>query len=56
MSQNLFLHIVDVVKRHDKFFEQRCDGLKQLGLSSIQKIIAVFQMLAYGCPTDATDE
>ena len=56
MSQPLFLRIVDAVKSHDNYFQQRCDGLGRLGLSTLQKITAVFRMLAYGVPADATDE
>ena len=56
MSQPLFLRIVDAVKSHDNYFQQRCDGLGRLGLSTLQKITVVFRMLAYGVPADATDE
>ena len=56
MSQPLFLRIVDAVKSHDNYFQQRCDGLGRLGLFTLQKITAVFRMLAYGVPADATDE
>ncbi|KAK6778114.1 hypothetical protein RDI58_024832 [Solanum bulbocastanum] len=56
MSRNLFLRIVDAIKDHDMYFEQRIDALGRFGLSTLQKITAVFRMLAYGLPTDATDE
>ncbi|KAK4734123.1 hypothetical protein R3W88_008384 [Solanum pinnatisectum] len=56
MSRNLFLRIVDVIKDHDMYFEQRIDALGRFGLSTLQKITAVFRMLAYGLPADATDE
>ena len=56
MSRSLFLRIVDAVKGHDNYFEQRRDGLGRLGLSTLQKVTAVFRMLAYGVPADATDE
>ena len=56
MSRSLFLRIVDAVKSHDNYFEQRSDGLGRLGLSTLQKVTAVFRMLAYGLPADATDE
>ncbi|XP_062081136.1 uncharacterized protein LOC133785938 [Humulus lupulus] len=56
MGRALFLHIYDVVQRHDNYFVQRRDGLGKLGLSGLQKVTAVFRMLAYGVPADATDE
>ncbi|KAL3334478.1 hypothetical protein AABB24_030952, partial [Solanum stoloniferum] len=56
MSRNLFLRIVDAIKDHDMYFKQRIDALGRFGLSTLQKIIAVFRMLAYGLPADATDE
>ncbi|KAL9450006.1 hypothetical protein AB3S75_011859 [Citrus x aurantiifolia] len=37
-------------------FNDLMDGVNRLGLSGLQKIIVVFWMLAYGMPTDATDE
>ena len=56
MSRNLFLHIVEAVKEHVVYFQQRRDSLGHLGLSSLQKITAAFRMLEYGVPADATDE
>ncbi|XP_050222517.1 uncharacterized protein LOC126672607 [Mercurialis annua] len=56
MSRNLFLRITDAVKGHDHYFHQRCDGISRLGVSTLQKTTAVFQMLAYGFVSDATDE
>ena len=56
MSRSLFLRIVDAVKSHNPYFEQRTDALGRLGLSPLQKITAAFRMLAYGVPADATDE
>ncbi|KAL3337867.1 hypothetical protein AABB24_030157 [Solanum stoloniferum] len=56
MSRNLFLRIVDAIKDHDMYFEQRIDALGRFGLSTLQKITAVFRMLAYGLPADAIDE
>ncbi|XP_049350216.1 uncharacterized protein LOC125814815 [Solanum verrucosum] len=47
MSRNLFLRIVDAIKDHDTYFEQRIDALGRFGLSTLQKITAVFRMLAY---------
>ncbi|XP_042454976.1 uncharacterized protein LOC122039026 [Zingiber officinale] len=56
MGRNLFMRICDVVTNHNNYFIQRRDGLGRLGLSSLQKITAAFRILAYGVPTDATDE
>ncbi|KAK2651450.1 hypothetical protein Ddye_011306 [Dipteronia dyeriana] len=41
---------------YDYFTENPRDSVGRLGLSALQKITAVFRMLAYGCPADATDE
>ncbi|KAL5820803.1 hypothetical protein ACOSQ3_022685 [Xanthoceras sorbifolium] len=56
MGRSLFLCIVNEVRRHDNYFVQQRDGLGRLRMSSLQKIIVVFQMLAYGVLTDSTDE
>ncbi|PKU75260.1 hypothetical protein MA16_Dca024834 [Dendrobium catenatum] len=56
MSRTLFLRVLDVVKEHDKYFQQLMDRADRLGLSSLQKVTAAFRMLAYGLPVDATDE
>ncbi|KAH9780955.1 nuclease [Citrus sinensis] len=56
MSRSLFSRITNVVQGHDNYFMQRRDGVGRLGLSGLQKITVVFQMLAYGMPADATDE
>ena len=56
MSRNLFMRIVDAVKQHDSYFQHRIDAIGRCGLSTLQKVTAVFRMLAYGLPADATDE
>ena len=56
MSRSLFIRIVDAVKDHDRYFQQRWDNTGRPGLSPIQKITVAFRMLAYGVPADATDE
>ncbi|CAH9105097.1 unnamed protein product [Cuscuta epithymum] len=56
MSRDLFLQIVGAVTNHDNYFHQRRNATGRLGLSALQKITAVFRMLAYGVPADATDE
>ncbi|KAM6575620.1 hypothetical protein CsatA_023947 [Cannabis sativa] len=56
MGRPLFLRILDAIQRHDNYFLQRRDRMGKLGLSGLQKVTAVFRMLAYGMPADATDE
>ena len=56
MSRPLFLRIVNAVADHDHYFKQRRDGVGRAGLSTLQKTTAVFRILAYGLPADATDE
>ncbi|KAF8389085.1 hypothetical protein HHK36_025770 [Tetracentron sinense] len=56
MRRSLFLRIVNAVKDHDNYFMQKKDGLGRLGLSTLQKVTAVFRILAYGASADSTDE
>ncbi|KAK2637906.1 hypothetical protein Ddye_025701 [Dipteronia dyeriana] len=56
MGRSLFLRIVEKVEARDNCFIQRRDSVRRLGLSALQKITAVFRMLAYGFPADASDE
>ncbi|KAF8380826.1 hypothetical protein HHK36_028320 [Tetracentron sinense] len=56
MRRSLFLRIVDVVKDHDNYFMQKKDSLGRLGLSTLQKVTAVFRILAYEALVDSTDE
>ena len=56
MSRSLFLCIINVVKGHDIYFTQRTDMLGKPGLPPLQKVTAVYQMLAYGLPADSTNE
>ncbi|XP_010495651.1 PREDICTED: uncharacterized protein LOC104772772 [Camelina sativa] len=56
MSRSLFLRIINAVEDYDNYFTQRRDTFGRLGLSSLQKGTAVFRMLAYGLPAEATDE
>ena len=49
MSKDLFIHICNSVKLHDRSFEQgNCAGL--LGHSTEQKVTAALRMMAYGVP------
>ncbi|XP_059288995.1 uncharacterized protein LOC132042487 [Lycium ferocissimum] len=54
--QNNEVFRVGSVPAHDTYFEQHADAMGRFGLSIVQKITAVFRMLAYGLPADATDE
>jgi hypothetical protein len=56
MSRRLFLRIANAVDAHNPYFKQRTDALGVLGLSCLQKVIAAHMILAYGIPTDLTDE
>ena len=56
MWRELFLHIVQEVCAYDDWFVQKRDAMGRLGLSSLQKCTVAIHMLAYGAPTDATDE
>ncbi|XP_039130886.1 uncharacterized protein LOC120267278 [Dioscorea cayenensis subsp. rotundata] len=56
MSRSLFLRILNAVQSHDNYFQQQRDVLGRLGFSPLQKVTAVFRMLAYGLSADATDE
>ena len=56
MTRPLFLRIMNDVEAHDDYFVQKRNGANQLGLSCFQKVTAVFCMLTYGVPADATDE
>jgi hypothetical protein len=56
ISKDLFIHICNSVKQHDRSFEQRrnCAGL--LGHSTEQKVTAALRMMAYGGPADYIDD
>ena len=56
MHRPLFLRILNGVAAHDDYFEQRRNSAGRLGLSPIQKVTAVFRMLAYGRAADEVDE
>ncbi len=47
---------IEIVCDYDFNFLQRWDWAKKFGLSSIQKCIVTFCMLAYGMKVDAIDE
>ncbi|KAI4970774.1 hypothetical protein ZWY2020_001688 [Hordeum vulgare] len=52
MSKDLFIHICNYVKQHDRSFEQRRNRAGLLGHSIEQKVTAALRMMAYGVPTD----
>ena len=56
MNRPLFLRIMNAVEQHDDYFQQKRNAAHQQGLSCFQKVTAVFCMLTYGVPADATDE
>ena len=56
MSRSIFLRIQSKVETYEPYFIQKRDNAQRLGLSSLQKIIAAFRMLAYGVTADFMDE
>ncbi|XP_062225028.1 uncharacterized protein LOC133923789 [Phragmites australis] len=56
MKRNLFLKIVGAVEENDPWFKQRRNAAGELGLSALQKVTAVFRMIAYDAPVDSLDE
>ena len=56
MSIELFKRIVDELKRHDRFVEQRKNAAGELGHSTYQKVTAALRMVAYGIPADLVDD
>lgn len=55
-SSNLFHHIANCVKQHDRHFEQRRNCADNFGHSTIQKVRTTLRMMAYGVPVDFIDE
>jgi hypothetical protein len=56
MRRHLFLRIMNVVEEHDNYFIQKRNAAGVLGLSCLEKVVVAFKMIAYGVPTDATDD
>src|SRR5262249_43485983 len=56
MHRPLFLRILNAVEAYDPFFVQRRNSAGNLGLSSLQKVIAAMRMLAYGVSADSVDD
>ncbi|XP_021730589.1 uncharacterized protein LOC110697530 [Chenopodium quinoa] len=56
MRRELFNRTVEALGNHSKYFTQRFDATKRMGLSPLQKCTAAIRILAYGTPADAVDE
>ena len=56
MGKPLFLRIVQALGEWSPYFTQRVDALGRPGLSPLQKCTVAMHMLAYGVPTDKTDD
>jgi hypothetical protein len=56
MRRHVFERLVDVVQQVDPYFIQRPNCAGEIGLSSLQKVVVVVRILAYGIPADAVDE
>lgn len=56
MMRPLFLRIVEGIRQHDAFFEQKLDALGKMGHSTLQKAVAAIRILALGVSGDAVDE
>ncbi|KAK2647791.1 hypothetical protein Ddye_015280 [Dipteronia dyeriana] len=54
MGRSLFFRIVKKVVARDNYFVQRTEEI--VWVDWVQKITAVFRMLAHGCPADATNK
>jgi hypothetical protein len=56
MRRELFIRIMDAVEDYDDYFKLNRNATNTVGLSCFQKVTAVFRVLTYGIPADATDE
>ncbi|TVU40000.1 hypothetical protein EJB05_13445 [Eragrostis curvula] len=56
MKQHVFIRILNGVHSVDRYFQQRENCTRLLGLSPLQKVVAAMRILAYGLPADAVDE
>ena len=56
MNKSLFMHIVDRLSNDVQFFRQKKDGIRRLGLSTLQKCTSAIRVLAYGSSLDTVDE
>ncbi|XP_034218903.1 uncharacterized protein LOC117630265 [Prunus dulcis] len=56
MRKKLFCCILNDVVAYEPYFNQKIDACERQSLFLEQKLTAIFQMLAYGCWVDSTDE
>ena len=56
MRRELFMRIHDAVVGYDNYFVQKPNAVREIGLSSLQKITTAFRLFAYGFSCDAVDE
>ena len=56
MRRHVFVRIMNAVEEYDDYFVQKRNAAGPLGLSCLQKVVAAFQMLAYGVAVDAMDD
>jgi hypothetical protein len=56
MSRKLFLKIVYALQDYDSYFRCKLDCIGMAGFSALQKYTVVMRMLAYGAPSDSTDD
>ncbi|XP_042386814.1 uncharacterized protein LOC121978550 [Zingiber officinale] len=56
MRRELFLGIVEKLQNHSEYFPWRIDAMGRMDLSPLQKCTAALLQLAYGAPSDQSDE
>jgi hypothetical protein len=56
MRRHVFKRLVDVVQQVDPYFIQCPNCAGEIGLSALQKVVAVVRILAYGIPADVVNE
>jgi hypothetical protein len=56
MHRSLFVKIVKDCEANSNYFKRRRNTAGTMGFSAFQKITAAMRVLAYGIPTDYTDE
>ncbi|XP_016651027.1 PREDICTED: uncharacterized protein LOC103336966 [Prunus mume] len=56
MRRGIFYRILNDVVSYEPYFTQKVDACGRQSISPEQKLTVVFQMLAYGCSADSTDE
>jgi hypothetical protein len=56
MSRKLFQKIVYVLRDYDSYFRCKLDCTGMTGFFALQKCTVAIRMLAYGAPSDSTDD